>query len=587
MKKDMVKENLFNNIIISHPIAIIAKIPLAVIGGSIMPLTMLLTQRMIDSIFVDESKAFTYTALLGIVFLLSIICSHFDGYLNRQISNRIDFRFGKKIFTKCGEIPYENYENTETYETLGRVLDKYKTVSFDIINLISSCIRIITMFIGIFYYLFLVRWWIFPILFATVLPVFILTIHTSMKEYDTFSKYYPFLRKAQYLSGLMTGRGAIKESRLFQYRKFVEKMWEASIKRFQTEQVHANTGSRFLAGFCILLQYASTILNLSFILPSVIDGSISVGIFLAIAQAMWSFVGGFQYEIIGIIKSSTNYFKFKKDYDKFFRIPNNPISNKYKQIPENFFTIELEDIWFRYNQDVPYVLCGINLKIQNGEIIGIVGENGSGKSTLIKILLGLLSPNKGRILLDGTLITDENRYMLRNMMSVVFQDYGHYNLKLDESIALARLNDLKNVDEMNEIINDLHKEDDFLSFFRNGMETELGKARWDGQDLSGGQWQTVALARAIFAKRPILILDEPTAALDPLSEVDIYKHVYHSGNIQTALLVTHRLGAIVIANRIYLLSDGIVLESGSHKEMLQLQGKYAKMFEAQSKWYSI
>jgi ATP-binding cassette subfamily B protein len=580
------KMKLFYNIIKSYPAAIIIKLPLAIISGAILPLTMLLSQRMIDSISAGGTQAYIYVALLGLVFLLSIICSHYDDYLTTQISNKVDFNFGKQIFLECEKISYDNYENANTYEIIGRILNKYKSVAMDTIGLLSSFVRIVTMFIGIFYYLVMIRWWILPILLITVVPVFILTIHTSLKEYDTFSKYYPFFRKAQYLSGLITGRDAIKESRLFQYHNFVEKMWETSIRRFQTEQVHANLGPRFLAGFCVLLQYAITILNLFLISPSVTSGALSIGIFLAIAQAMWSFVGGFQYEIIGMIKSSANYSKFKQDYSKFIQIPHDPINIKQK-VDISFSTIKLENIWFRYNEDSPYVLCGVNLMVKKGEKIGIVGENGSGKSTLIKILLGLLNPNKGKILLDGNLITDENRYLLRNLVSTVFQDYGHYNLTLKENLSLSRLTDFNKTDKMKNIISKLHQEDDFLGSFRDGMDTELGKARWDGQDLSGGQWQTIALARAVFAGRPILVLDEPTAALDPLSEVDIYKHIYYSGEIQTAFLITHRLGAIVMADNIYLLSDGKILEKGTHKEMMNLQGEYAKMFNAQSKWYSL
>lgn len=585
----MERNSLFSNIVKSHPAAIAIKIPLAIIGGSILPLTMLLTQKIVDSIPFNGNMAFTYTALLGAVFMLSIFCSHFENYLNVQISNRIDFRFGSKIFLKCANIPYENYENAAMYETLGRILEKYKSTSLGIIALISSLVRVAAMFIGIFYYLVLIRWWILPILMATVIPVFVLTIYTSMKEYDTFSKYYPFLRKAQYLSGLMTGRDSIKESRLFQYRNFVEKMWEASLRKFQTEQVHANIGSRFLAGFCVFLQYAFTILNLFLIYPSVIDGKVSIGVFLAIAQAMWSFVGGFQYEIIGMIRNGANYFKFKQDYYKFINIPNDlkSTTNVSKTVPLLFSILQLEDIWFRYNEDSPYVLCGVNLTVQNGKKIGLVGENGSGKSTLVKIILGLLSPNKGKISLNGIQITDENRYLLRNIMGVVFQDYGRYNLTLQESIGLANLSELNNVEKMKKIIMSIHREDDFLSSFRNDISTELGKARWDGQDLSGGQWQTITLVRAIFSNRSILVLDEPTAALDPLAEVDVYRHIYSSSDIHTALLVTHRFGAIVMADQICLLSDGIIIEHGSQKEMMKLEGKYAKMFHAQSKWYSI
>jgi ATP-binding cassette subfamily B protein len=581
---NMPKENLFRNIIGSHPAAIFAKFPLAVVSGAVLSLTMFLTQRLIDGISANERDAFTYTALLGIVFLLSVISSRFESYLDTQIANRVEFHLGKKIFEKCGDISYDSFENTGTYETIGCLLDKYKAVSLGMISLVSSSIRIIVMFTGMFYYLVMIRWWILPLLLATVVPVFILTIYTSMKEYDTFSEYFPFVRKAFYLSGLMTGRSSIKESRLFQYRNFVEKMWEVSIRKFQTAQVRANTGPRFLAGFCIMLQYAATIVDLFILFPSVTEGSLSVGVFVAVAQAMWSFTGSLQYEIIGMIRNAGSYFKFTRDYIKFINMPDTSGDDK-KDIPENFSTIELEDIWFRYAEDSPYVLRGVNLTIHKDKKIGIVGENGSEKSTLIKILIGLLPPSRGKITLDGVPVTDENRYLLRSVVSAVFQEYGHYNLSLSESLALGRPDDSGNTGGMKTIIANLHKEDDFLALFENGMETQLGRERWDGQELSGGQWQTIALARSIFAGRPVLVLDEPTAALDPLAELDVYRHVYQSGEIGAALLVTHRLGAIVMADSIYLLADGRISESGTHDELMKTRGKYAKMFETQRQWY--
>jgi ABC-type multidrug transport system fused ATPase/permease subunit len=171
------------------------------------------------------------------------------------------------------------------------------------------------------------------------------------------------------------------------------------------------------------------------------------------------------------------------------------------------------------------------------------------------------------------------------VVSAVFQEYGHYNLSLAESLALGRTDDSEDAGGAKSIIVNLHKEDDFFALFENGMETKLGRERWDGQELSGGQWQTIALARAIFVGRPVLVLDEPTAALDPLAELDVYRHVYQSGETGAALLVTHRLGAIVMADSIYLLSDGRILESGTHDELMKTNGKYAKMFETQRKWY--
>ena len=170
--------------------------------------------------------------------------------------------------------------------------------------------------------------------------------------------------------------------------------------------------------------------------------------------------------------------KFRQDYYKLINIPNDfKAKTDTGQTGDTVFSsLELEDIWFKYNQDGPYILCGVSLCIQSGKKIGIVGENGSGKSTLIKIILGLLSPSRGKILLNGIQITDENRYLLRNMMSVVFQDYGRYNLTMRESIALANLHEVANVEKMKTITSSIHREDDFFSSFRNGINT--GFIRW-------------------------------------------------------------------------------------------------------------
>ena len=146
----MENNELFLKIIKSHPGGIFVKIPLAVINGSILPFTMLLTQKIVDSISIDGNKALIYTARLGAVFMLSIFCQHFEGYLDVQIANRIDLSIGRGIFLKCSDIPYINYENTEMYETLGRVLEKYKAASIGILSLITSMIRSVTMFVGIF-----------------------------------------------------------------------------------------------------------------------------------------------------------------------------------------------------------------------------------------------------------------------------------------------------------------------------------------------------------------------------------------------------------------------------------------------------
>lgn len=579
------KKELLIQILKTSPKEIIIKVILSIINGLALPLTMFLTQNIIDSITVSVKWSFIYLLLLALVFIGFVLSENYDAYLDIQISNQIEIVFGKDILIRCSKIAYENYESSDTYNIIGRIMTKYKTTAIGLISLMSAVIKIFTMFLGIFYYLFFVKWWIFPVMIFSLSPVFYLTIHTSLKEYDAFSTYYPYLRKAQYFSGLITKRSSIREARLFQYNKFVEGLWEVSLKNFQNRQINDNISSRFLAGICVLFQYMMTVFNLYIVYPSVANGTVSIGVYLALAQAMWSFVGEFQYQVIGIIKKMVDFKKFTKEYDTFKQLTIYSLQGEIYEKNSSFHFIQLKDVWFKYGENNPYVLKGINFSMECNKVIGLVGENGSGKSTLIKLLLGLLEPTKGTILLDNVIITNENRYLLRGLSSVIFQEYGKYNLTFRESVALSDIRNLNNTEKIKMVVKSICKKNSIFDMLCGDVDTKLGKERWNGQDLSGGQWQMVALARALFSNKPIIILDEPTAALDPISELDVYKLIYDNREKGTALLATHRLGAILMADKIYLVDNGVVIEEGTHLELMSRGGKYEKMFNTQKNWY--
>lgn len=218
------------------------KMFLAMANGATVFLTMVFTQQMIDSIALESSHTYFYTVLLGAVLLVAAICPVIERYLDIQIANQTELVLGGAIIKKCGEISYQNYEMADTYRIIDNITKRYKEVSIGIINNVSLCVKLAIALFGILYYLIMVKCWIFPAVLITVVPVLALTVYASMKEYDSFSQYYPYLRKAQYLSALITGRRNVKEARLFQYRSMVEKMWEVSLRKFQTEQIRANIG---------------------------------------------------------------------------------------------------------------------------------------------------------------------------------------------------------------------------------------------------------------------------------------------------------------------------------------------------------
>ena len=225
----------------------------------------------------------------------------------------------------------------------------------------------------------------------------------------------------------------------------------------------------------------------------------------------------------------------------------------------------------------------MNLTIHPREKLAIVGLNGAGKTTLVKLICGLLSPSEGRVLLNGDDISDFNRNKYYELFSAVFQDFSILDVTIAEEIAQCK----DNIDyqRIKECI-DYAGLSDTIDKLPKGLNTHIGREVYlDGVLLSGGQTQRLMLARALYKNGPILLLDEPTAALDPLAESEIYQKYSDMANKKTSLFISHRLASTRFCDRIILIEDGGVKEEGSHEDLLKLNGEYAKLFEVQSRYY--
>jgi ATP-binding cassette, subfamily B, bacterial len=257
--------------------------------------------------------------------------------------------------------------------------------------------------------------------------------------------------------------------------------------------------------------------------------------------------------------------------------------------------IELHDVWFRYAEDTPWVLRGVNLTIEYGETVALVGLNGAGKSTLVKLLCRFYDPTVGRITWDGRDLRDLDVATLRDRIGAVFQDYMAYELSAAENIGVgdvAALDDRPRI-EAAAARADVH---DVVTALPDGYDTMLTSAYYSEADrddpqtgvpLSGGQWQRLALARAFLRDdRSLLILDEPAAGLDPQAEYDLHRRLRRHRRDRTSVLISHRLGTIRDADRIVVLADGVVVEEGTHRELLAVDRGYAKLFRLQADGYA-
>lgn len=242
--------------------------------------------------------------------------------------------------------------------------------------------------------------------------------------------------------------------------------------------------------------------------------------------------------------------------------------------------IVLKDVWFRYPQTENEVIKGVNLVIAPGETVMLAGLNGAGKTTLVKLILGLYEPSRGRIELNGRDLRAYSEEELRRCFTAVFQDFVCYRMTVAENVAFDQAGN------RDEVIEALEKSGamEFVAKLPQGIDTILSK-EFGGVDLSGGQWQRIALARAFFRKSPIVILDEPTAALDPVAEEEIYRRFVELKEGRTVILVSHRLSAARLADRVALMVDGSIRECGRHEELMALDGEYARLFKLQAGKY--
>jgi ATP-binding cassette subfamily B protein len=246
--------------------------------------------------------------------------------------------------------------------------------------------------------------------------------------------------------------------------------------------------------------------------------------------------------------------------------------------------IQFDQVQFRYPNSSRPLLEDISLTIRAGETVALVGENGAGKTTLIKLLCRLYDPTSGRITLDGIDLRQFETTALRREISVVFQDYAHYNLTARENIGFGDVNRLPDQDEIRSAAKTAGA-DKAIASLPYGYDTTLGKEFEEGEELSIGEWQKVALARAFLRQAQIIVLDEPTSALDAQAEHQIFEQFRQLTEGRTAILISHRLSSVKLADRIYVLKEGRIVESGTHNELLLLKGSYARLFEIQAQYY--
>ena len=416
-------------------------------------------------------------------------------------------------------------------------------------------------------------------------------------------KAAPYRRRYEYFDKCLSSREYVKETRLWRAEGFFQKLYRHNLTEFarldwQTAKRAdlVELALRFLQRF----GYVGTILLLFYFM---FRGEVSVGVFAAVFTSLDEFYGQlnqlFQSEI-GLISRRFG------PAQNFFAFLNLPERQGQSGEPLKREVIRLKDVSFTYPGSENQALKHIDLTVKRGETIAIVGVNGSGKSTLTRLLTGLYLPTSGELLIDGQNVRDIAPKRLFQGVSAVFQRYQSYKMTVAENTRISEFQKDFSSHEPLETsggsivthtpgeekvqetaICDVLEKADFpidSEKLTDGLNTMLGKD-FGGIDLSGGQWQRLAIARGLYRSHDMIVLDEPTAAIDPLEEADIYHKFAEISRDKTAFIVTHRLGSAQIADRIIVMDAGEIVDIGTHEELMQREGKYREMYHAQAKWY--
>ncbi|MCT7949525.1 ABC transporter ATP-binding protein/permease [Ancylothrix sp. C2] len=569
-----------------------ASLILLLIQGLLPLLSLYLMKLIVDTVTagIGGGTAAFYQVLLfvflaGITALLSDLCRSLSGYASEAQSQIVTDFVHDLLHAKSIELDLEYYENSQFYNALHRAqqeaIYRPNRILTSLVQLAQNAISLIAI-AGL---LVSLHWGIAAVLFVAALPSLFVRFKHTGKLYKKQRSWTMPERIAYYFHLMLTNHSYAKEVRLFDLGSLFRRRYQNLRTQIRQEKLTLSQ-QRNLAE---LMSQASSTLAVyaacGFIAYQTIQGQITLG---GLVMYYQGFQRGqtFLREMLNSLASlyeNSLFLSLLYEFLDLKRAVVEPLSPQ--TVPKPIQNqIQLESVSFHYPHSNRALLEDINLTIKAGETVALVGENGAGKTTLIKLLCRLYDPTSGSITIDGIDLKQLNTTDWRREISVVFQDYARYNLTAQENIGFGNINLLQ---ETADIVKAAQESgaDRVISRLPKGYDTTLGTQFDEGEELSIGEWQKVAIARAFLRQAQILILDEPTSALDAKAEYEVFEQFRQLIKGKTAILISHRLSTVKMVDRIFVLQNGKIVETGTHEELLKLGGTYAQLFEIQAKYY--
>lgn len=537
----------------------------------------------------DSQQPYDSIYLPIILMMLTLGIFTTIGAVIQLIASRISLSLERKlkpaVVEKNAALEFKHIENADSWELISRVVrDPGKSV----IDGFTAYISFIQIAISIASVLLLIVtkvWWASLSILAFSIPMFWLSIHAGKKTYQAGREAEKFNRRTDYLGEVLTGRDAVEERTLFGYGDEVNKRWHQQYESGFILVFKAVLKKYILTkGSSIVLALIGLLIALTLIRP-VINGHLSPGMFMGLVNAVFSMIQQLGWQMSSALENISKAGEYMKDFTEFASLSEAPGSSDSPDTdPIAFESLEFRNVRFKYPSGNRYILDGLSFTLSAGLQYAFVGKNGAGKTTIIKLITGLYNEYEGEIFLNGKELREYPASALKALFSVVYQDFAKYYIALKDSIILGDVAGTDTIERVSESARQAGL-NDTIDSLNDGLNTPLGKILEGGQDLSGGQWQRVAIARSLISRAPVKMLDEPTAALDPISESRLYEEFKSMMRGKTTVFISHRLGSTKLADEILVIDNGRIVERGKHRELIQVNGQYCEMFEAQRRWY--
>ena len=534
----------------------------------------------------DEPLSNVYLPLFFMLLLMAfnVVSDRIIGFFRTLVSLRLQKALNGVFMEKQARLAYHHIEDQESWDLIARMANNPEEIISSLRGYLLGIINFIIAVASVLFILTTQVWWAGILIVTISIPSIFVAFNGGKKQYKARRDTTKFERKYLYLIQMLTSRNFVLERALFGYSPKINEQYTQEYEKARVIKYDMRKRTNIRNAVVSCFTAATSLLILVVMIFPVYEELISIGVFIALTNALVNLINRMSWEFPDQVTEFAKNKERLKDLNAFSALTEEfggelaPTANA-----EPFQSLEFRNVSFKYPKSDKEILKGLSFTIKRGGHYSFVGVNGAGKTTITKIMTGLFRNYEGTILLNGR---DLHEYAVNELKAIfcgVFQDFARYDISIRDNVAVGNASNIG--DEAISAAIATAGLSDAVAKHETGLDTHLGKINANGIDFSGGEWQRLAMARAIVNPADVLILDEPTAALDPIGESKVYQKFEEISRGKTTIFISHRLGSTKLAETIFVLDDGKLAQSGSFEQLIKQGGIYSEMYESQRGWY--